>query len=161
MVYQDVADSTRPRLHLALTQCIPLVGLVAGALLGLFASSARADLFVSSHLGDRGKRYNETTGAYIEDFVSVDGPVGVLFGPDGKLYVADVGNDSVLRYDLSTGLVDTFASACGDRPHYLVFTNTDPTTLNYIPEPSTLVGLLGMGAMGLLRCGRRRRRHTR
>lgn len=36
-------------------------------------------------------------------------PGAVVFGPDGKLYIADTGNDRIRVIDLSTGIIDTVA----------------------------------------------------
>ncbi len=62
-------------------------------------------------------RFNGTTGAYMDDFVSggaggLQDPHSPVFGPDGKLYVSSYETDSVLRYDGSTGaFLDTFIPA--------------------------------------------------
>ena len=61
------------------------------------------------------KRYNGTTGAYIDEFVpnGVDGPdypQGLVFGPDGNLYVTDRDNP-IRRYNGNTGaFIDNFAT---------------------------------------------------
>jgi len=38
-----------------------------------------------------------------------DKPHSIAFGPQGRLYVADIGNHRIRRVDLSAGVVDTFA----------------------------------------------------
>jgi sugar lactone lactonase YvrE len=73
-------------------------------------------------------------------------PSGILFGPDGDLYVAssvesgsnltaEPGTSQVLRYDGTTGaFLGTFVTpdSGGLRsPFFLIFTETNPTTLNY------------------------------
>jgi hypothetical protein len=67
----------------------------------------------------------------------LDGASALVFGPDGNLYVSSQNNNSVLRYDGTTGaFIDTFiqtGSGGLNLNTYLVFTNTDPTTLAYVP----------------------------
>src|ERR1051325_2436112 len=69
---------------------------------------ARADLLVSSYRKGRVCRFNEHPGQYVDTFVpNTSGlltlPHALAFGPDGNLYVASAGNDSVLRYDGTGG----------------------------------------------------------
>jgi subtilisin-like proprotein convertase family protein len=62
-------------------------------------------------------RYNGFTGAFIDAFVSsgsggLGGADGLVFGPDGHLYVASRDTDSVLRYHGRTGaFIDAFVPA--------------------------------------------------
>ena len=97
-----------------------------------------------------------TPGAFLDTFVSVGGggletPTGLIFGPDGNgdgrqdLYVAtahfqgawgaEARTSKVLRYDGVTGaFIDTFVAPNSgglDDPNFLIFTETDPTTLAY------------------------------
>ena len=59
-------------------------------------------------------RYDLTSGAFIDEFISGDGlhrPYGFAFGPDGNIYVASFLSDELLRYDAETGdFVDVFAT---------------------------------------------------
>jgi hypothetical protein len=77
----------------------------------------------------------------MDTFVSaLDGGVsGLVFGPDNNLYASNVNNSRVLRYDGTTGaFIDVFVpSGSGGlfTSHYLCFTNSDPTTLAYVPPP--------------------------
>jgi hypothetical protein len=56
-------------------------------------------------------------GDFIDAFVSagsggLNGPVGLVFGPDGHLYVSSSATHEVLRYDGTTGVfIDAFVSA--------------------------------------------------
>ena len=52
------------------------------------------------------QRYNGTTGVSLGTFVSggsLHGPVGVVFGPDGTLYISSIDNGEVQRYSGTTG----------------------------------------------------------
>jgi glucose/arabinose dehydrogenase len=71
--------------------------------------------------GDGGAvlRYNGTTGAFINTFVSQGSgglafgtDAGLAFGPDGNLYVTSEGTNQILEYNGSTGaFVEAFVSA--------------------------------------------------
>jgi sugar lactone lactonase YvrE len=91
-------------------------------------------LYVSSFRSDKILRYNASTGDYVDVFAQRDaqqndgatglnGPNGLLFGPDGKLYVTTQGSvadsegnldfafpSQVLRYDIATGKGEVFIS---------------------------------------------------
>jgi hypothetical protein len=105
-------------------------------LLLLLPRPAAADLLVSSGGTDQVLRYDGTTGAFIDAFVSagsggLDQPSGLTFGPDGNLYVTSFSFppspflNHVLRYDGSTGaFLDVFVSAGSgglDQPFGLTF----------------------------------------
>jgi DNA-binding beta-propeller fold protein YncE len=123
---------------------------ITGAFLGVFANDVDArglrfgadgNLFVADFDSDRVLEFNGTTGALIGTFATgggLDGPVGVLFGPDGELYVSSfLGEGKILRYDGSTGaFLDTIASGGGlSSPRLMAFA---------VPEPGALA-LLGLG----------------
>lgn len=98
-------------------------------------------LYITAEGGDRVKRYNGTTGAFIDDFVTaglggLDSPAGLAYGPDGYWYVSSVTNDNVLRYDADGDFVDVFV----DR--FDAGSVNGPVFLTVIPEPATIVVLL-------------------
>jgi streptogramin lyase len=85
-----------------------------------------AYLLVSSYVTSDVKRYNATTGASIDTFASgggLNGPYGLVFGPDGNLYVTSYATSEVKRYNGTTGVfMDNFASGGGlNGPYDVVF----------------------------------------
>lgn len=69
------------------------------------------NLFVSN--GSGVQEFDGVTGAFIRTVVAANGvtligPTGIGFGPDGDLYVASSGTDSILRFHESTLALDTF-----------------------------------------------------
>ncbi|MDJ0780808.1 MAG: hypothetical protein QNJ22_02500 [Desulfosarcinaceae bacterium] len=71
-----------------------------------------SDLMVSSAATNTVLRYDMTTGAYVEIFLSSDDlrqPHGVFWGPDDDIYVAGKGSHNILRFDGETGVfIDAF-----------------------------------------------------
>ena len=57
-------------------------------------------------------RFDETSGTFLGVFASgpeLQQPSGLVFGPDGNLYVASHGPNPVVRYDGTTGaFIDIF-----------------------------------------------------
>jgi WD40 repeat protein len=103
-----------------------------------------SNLYVTDVVDNSVARFNAATGQFIDTFVSpasggLNNPTGLLFGPDNNLYVCSANTNSVLRYDGTTGaFIDAFIpSGSGglNYPSRLFFTNTDPTTLAYVPAP--------------------------
>lgn len=74
------------------------------------------NLYVTSANTDEILRYNGTTGAFIDAFVTagaggLDRPTDPVFGPDGNLYVSTFNNGTVLRFNGTTGaFIDTFVA---------------------------------------------------
>ena len=85
-------------------------------------SGARADLLVGSYNTNSVERYDANTGDFLGDFVTSGSggllnPIGVVYGPDGNIYVTSGGlngmtnSSSVNRYDGTTGaFIDNFVS---------------------------------------------------
>src|SRR5437588_393047 len=95
------------------------------------------DIFVKSgpELNQpRGILRYDPAGNFIDVFVQpgaspLGDPNGVIFGPDGNLYVGDLTNGGVQQYDGRTGdwlgqFADSFFSG---NVTYIAFTNTNPT----------------------------------
>jgi streptogramin lyase len=73
-------------------------------------------------------RFDGKTGAFKGDFSSgrqLNFPIGLLFAPDGDLYVSDFGSDEVLRFDGVTGVFKSVAASDKGRlsgPNQIAFT---------------------------------------
>jgi hypothetical protein len=101
--------------------------------------------------------YNGTTGAFVKTFASGGGlsdPDGLVFGPNGDLFVSGFLNNAVLEYNGTTGaFVKTFASGGGlSEPTYLTF----GPSVSAVPEPPGLL-LAALGALAGLASAARRR----
>jgi sugar lactone lactonase YvrE len=98
-------DGTRFRLLKAQLFLATWIGIGMTAL----APGAYADLFVSNLGGGNNiLRYDEKTGEFLGEFIpsgsgGLSSPDGLLFGPDGNLYVCNLGDGSILRFDGITG----------------------------------------------------------
>jgi DNA-binding beta-propeller fold protein YncE len=93
-------------------------------------------------------KYDGTTYAFLSTIFT--GPaVGITFGPDGNLYIANSVN--VLRYNGGTGILDVFADG---GPFSLAF---GPPAAAIVPELSTYLSAGSLLALlGLLRSKQRR-----
>lgn len=103
-----------------------LISNLSVSLLLLYAPAAFADLIVSSSENDRILKYSSSTGAFLGDLVpagsgGVDYPWGLAVGPDGKLYVASLLSNQVLRYNPAAGLLEPFAALSNLSPVGLTF----------------------------------------
>jgi WD40 repeat protein len=89
------------------------------------------NLYVGGYLSHNVVRYDGTTGAFIDIFVSAGSgglsrTQGLAFGPDGNLYVCSNATSRVLRYDGNTGsFMDAFVPVGPlNAPTYLFFWDT-------------------------------------
>lgn len=82
----------------------------------------------------------------------VNTPAHMAFGSDGNFYVADYNTNKVLRYDGFTGeYIDTFIDLTGQNAegtYGLVFKTIPDPNPESIPEPSSGLGILALGAIG-------------
>ena len=70
------------------------------------------ELLVPSFDGDKVFRFEETTGAFLQQFAAAVDPIEARIGPDGRLYVSGEQSDNVLRYNAETGtFIDEFVAA--------------------------------------------------
>lgn len=126
-----------------------------GAFLGTFASDHAlaqnnvcvfgpdGNLYVNNSAASSILRFNGATGEFRDTFVppnsgGLNYPTAMIFGPDNHLYVVSNDTYSVLRYDGTTGaFIDAFIPAGSEGLSLLglIFTNTSPTTLAYVPPP--------------------------
>jgi sugar lactone lactonase YvrE len=70
--------------------------------------ASKADMLVSTYDLGTVLRYDEKIGAYLGSFVSprsggLQAGIGLAFGPDGNLYVADSIGNAILRYHGQSG----------------------------------------------------------
>ncbi len=116
---------------------IQVLVIVLMSVLGAVGMSAQAsDLLVGSFNSHDILRYDQQTGSFINQFannVELENPAGMVFGPDGHLYVAGQKNGNVVRFDGQTGtFIDEFVLP-GDGGLFL------PTFLTFGPDGNLYV----------------------
>lgn len=84
------------------------IALTVSTVVGFTALPAQSALLVSSGGDNSIKQYDETTGAYIRDFVTSGSgglldPQGLTLGANGNLFVSSFGTNSVKQYNGTTG----------------------------------------------------------
>lgn len=102
-----------------------------GTAIGLATFPVQAALLVSSSDNNSVKQYDETTGAYIRDFVTsgsggLSSPQDLVIGPNGNLFVSSPITDSVKEYSGTSGefIGDFVSSEDGvSRPNGLTFSS--------------------------------------
>jgi WD40 repeat protein len=91
------------------------------------------NLYVATESANSVLRFNGTTGAFIDTFVTagsggLNHANGVRFGPDGDLFVASGISDAILRYNGKTGAFKSvFASTPIDAPILFAFVPEPPS----------------------------------
>jgi outer membrane protein assembly factor BamB len=107
------------------------------------------NLYVNSNIAGSVFRFNGTTGVFIDTFATLPGGggQGLMFGTDGKLYVASY--TGVLRFDGTTGaFVDDFIPSGSGGLNQAV-SLLSVTSLQVVPGPSTFL-LLTSGLVALV-----------
>lgn len=86
------------------------------------------------------RRFNATTGAFIDTLISASGIGAFDFGPDGNIYAVNRPLGVVQRYNVSTGaFIDTFATLPGS--------GVNGSGLIFAPNGSLLVANTSTGAI--------------
>ena len=62
---------------------------------------------ITTFAGNHQRGYSGDGGAAAQ--ASLNSPHSLQFGPDGALYICDIGNNVIRRVDMSTGVISTFA----------------------------------------------------
>ena len=97
--------------------------------------------------------YMATVGKDAPDEGVIDEPIGVAFGPDGAIFVADAGSGMLARYDASgnfqkrVGNLEPLAMGADEEGRVYLLEENGPRILVYAPdlEPMLLIGTPGEG----------------
>jgi hypothetical protein len=100
---------------------VPVQAAVGGGRYFAFApASEGGNLYYSTRFSNDVLEFDGKTGAYLGVVIPAganpsgtnpfNGPWALAFGPDGNLYVAGLLSANVLRYNLTTGVIDEFVS---------------------------------------------------
>ena len=119
--------------------CEPLGLIFRGNSLFVASSGSTAD---GDNCGPGGNgsdailRYDATTGAFLGNFVAsgsggLSDPEGLVFGPDGNLYVAGEDNDAILKYDGNTGAYISTIVGGLSGPFFLAFAPSADFQIRY------------------------------
>src|SRR5262249_55183893 len=113
----------RGRRARGMDQSVFRCSLCVAAILAVVAGADAATMVVSSDFSILG--YDSSTGGYTGVYATGNGlnrPNGLTLGPDGRLYVANPGNDSILRFNPGGSYAGVFANGGGlDYPYGLKF----------------------------------------
>ena len=136
------------------------ITLIIFTVISLITLPAQAALLISSGGDNSIKQYDETTGAYIRDFVTsgsggLSNPQGLTFGSNGNLYVSSSDTNSVKEYNGTTGeyIGDFVSSSSGLlTPQGLSFTDDGSlfVTSQRIPDADAGQGVENTLSSGLL-----------
>ena len=75
------------------------------------------ELLVPSYNGNSVFRFEENTGAFLQEFAGADGiddPIEIILGPDGNLYLSGDNSGDVLRYNADDGSLRRHLHSQGD-----------------------------------------------
>ncbi len=118
--------------------------LAAIGILMLVPGQAQGDeLLLAGFSSDSLTRHSDTTGAHLGSFgpASLDGPLGIVLGPDGHVWVSSEESNQVLRFEVDTGLlIDAIIEDDPGTPEDETGGLLGPAGLLFRPNGNLLVG---------------------